>query len=76
MPGYLADKPPLLVKVHPMQEGFIVYEDLVGLGDDPDLKTDWISMADLSGMSNKLSLVPLSYHLRSWAGEGIGRVSS
>lgn len=76
MSGYLANKPPLFVKVHPMQKGFIVDEDLVGLGDDPDLKTDLISMADISGVSNKLLLVPLSYHLRSWAGEGIGRVSS
>lgn len=40
MSGYLTDEPPLFVKVHPMQKGLIVYEDLVGLGDDPDLKTD------------------------------------
>lgn len=46
MPGYLTNKPPLFVKVHPMQEGFIVYEDLVSLGDDPDLMADplvWLS---------------------------------
>ena len=35
-----------------MQKGFIVDEDLVGLGDDPDLKTDLISMADISGVFN------------------------
>lgn len=40
MPSYLTNKPPLLVKVHSMQKGFIIDEDLVGLGDDPDLISD------------------------------------
>lgn len=40
MPGYLANKSPLFVKVHSMQKGFIIDEDLVSLGDDPDLISD------------------------------------
>jgi hypothetical protein len=40
MPGYLTNKSPLFVKVHSMQKGFITDEDLVGLGDDPDLISD------------------------------------
>lgn len=55
MPRNLTNKSPLFVKVHPMQKGFIVDKDLVGLGDDPNLKTDSISMADPSSISN-------SYH--------------
>lgn len=45
MPSDLTNKSPLFVKVHPMQKRLIVCEDLVGLGDDPDLVNDLISMA-------------------------------
>lgn len=38
MPGYLADEPPLLVKIHPLKVWLVTREDLIGLRYDPDLR--------------------------------------
>ena len=75
MPGDLTNKLPLFVEVHSVQKGFIVGEDLVGLGDDPDLMATFSVWLTFSTVWDGLWFVPLSYHLRLLAGEGIGRVS-
>lgn len=33
----LADKPALLVEIHPLKVGFVACENFIGLGDDPNL---------------------------------------
>ena len=38
MTGDLADESPLLVEIHALEVGLIIGEDLVGLGDDPNLR--------------------------------------
>ena len=74
MTGDLADESPLLVEIHALEVRLIIGEDLVGLGNDPNLRGISKKKKKSSSILGVIHM-PRSCHLQLRVVGGTGRAS-